>query len=105
MLFRSLPPSQRLSIFLAGLGTSYPLVKWMSGQTPLRASSFIFPLVLWAIVAFGALQRRYPSLQTGGTASAQIDMIYTWFDRWPPSVRFAYWLAVILAAVRIYLFL
>jgi len=104
MLFKSLPPSHRLAIFLAVFYTGAQLIGWNYG-TPLLPYPLLMLLLVWAIVFHQSLQRRYPSLQTGGTAPGQIDLLYTWFDRAPAWVRFTYWLLVILAAVLIYRFL
>lgn len=105
MLFKSLPLSHRTAIFIAVLYPASQVIPWMYGASlrPLH----VLPITLfWAIVAFQWLQRRNPSWQLGSAGGFGqpnlIDTFGSWFDRQPASFKFAYWLAVIIAAIVIY---
>ena len=105
MLFKSLPMSHRAALFLATLLTADALLKWMHG-TSFRAYTLVPILAFWAIVLFQSLQRRNPSWQLGradGFGQPNLmDVIGSRFDRLPVSIKFGYWLAVIIAAIIIY---
>jgi hypothetical protein len=105
MLFKSLPMSHRAALFLATLLTADPLLKWMHG-TPFRTSNLVPIFAFWAIVLFQSLQRRNPNWQLGRADGfdqpSLMDVIGSRFDRLPVSIKFGYWLVVIIAAVIIY---
>jgi hypothetical protein len=108
MLFKSLPLSHRLTIFIAVFYPTSELIPWMYGA-PFRPFKLVPITLFWAMVVFQWLQRRNPSWQLGSASGFGqpnlIDSFGSWFDRLPASARFAYWLMVILAAVIIYLVL
>jgi hypothetical protein len=105
MLFKSLPLSHRTAIFIAVFYPASQLIPWMYGA-PLRPSHLLFMILFWGIVAFQWLQRRNPSWQFGSAGGFGqpnlIDTFGSWFDRQSASIKFAYWLAVIIAAIVIY---
>ena len=105
MLFKSLPLSHRIPIFIAVFYTATRLIGWKYGTT-FVPFELLWLLVFWGVVALQALQRRNPNWQTVGAwgGTNLIDSFGSWFDRLPAAVKFTYWLVVILAAILIYRF-
>ena len=105
MLFKSLPLSHRTALFIAVFYPASQLIPWMYGAA-LRPFHLPFIVLFWGVVAFQWLQRRNPSWQfgpAGGFGEPNlIDTLGSWLDRQPASFKFAYWLAVIIAAIVIF---
>lgn len=105
MLFKSLPLSHRMAIFIAVFYPASQVIPWMYGA-PLRSVHLLAIILFWGAVAFQWLQRRNPSWQFGSAGGFGqpnlIDTFGSWFDRQSASFKFAYWLAVIIAAIVIY---
>jgi len=105
MLFKSLPLSHRVTIFVAVFYTATRLIGWKYGA-PWRPLELFWVLLFWGVVVFQALERRNPNWQSVGIFGGPnlVDSFGSWFDRLPTAVKFTYWLVVILAAVLIYRF-
>ncbi|HKP38732.1 MAG TPA: hypothetical protein VJT71_17885 [Pyrinomonadaceae bacterium] len=105
MLFKSLPLSHRVPIFIAVFYTATTLIGWKYGAA-FTPYGILMLFLVWTVVVSQAVERRKPNWQSAGAWGGPnpIDAFGSWFDRLPAVVKFTYWLVVILAAILIYRF-